>query len=80
MSVAFITGKRILVTGGAGFLGKVVCDRLREHDPAAVITPRKKEYDLTEQTAVRKMLEMDGEPRVIQTVRGVGYVLRRSPA
>jgi two-component system response regulator MprA len=29
---------------------------------------------------LRKMLEADGEPRVIQTVRGVGYVLRKSPA
>jgi two-component system response regulator MprA len=29
---------------------------------------------------LRKMLEADGEPRVIQTVRGVGYVMRKSPA
>lgn len=29
---------------------------------------------------LRKTLEMEGEPRVIQTVRGVGYVLRKSPA
>ncbi len=29
---------------------------------------------------LRKMLEADHEPRVIQTVRGVGYVLRKSPA
>ncbi len=29
---------------------------------------------------LRKTLEADNEPRVIQTVRGVGYVLRKSPA
>lgn len=29
---------------------------------------------------LRKMLEADAEPRVIQTVRGVGYVLRKAPA
>lgn len=29
---------------------------------------------------LRKMLEADSEPRVIQTVRGVGYVMRKSPA
>ncbi len=29
---------------------------------------------------LRKILEADGEPRVIQTVRGVGYVLRKSAA
>jgi len=27
---------------------------------------------------VRKALEEAGEPRLIQTVRGVGYVLRKS--
>ncbi len=29
---------------------------------------------------LRKILEADGEPRIIQTVRGVGYVLRKAPA
>lgn len=29
---------------------------------------------------LRKILEAEGEPRVIQTVRGVGYVLRKSAA
>ncbi len=29
---------------------------------------------------LRKILEADNEPRVIQTVRGVGYVMRKSPA
>jgi DNA-binding response OmpR family regulator len=29
---------------------------------------------------LRKTLEADSETRVIQTVRGVGYVLRKSPA
>jgi two-component system response regulator MprA len=29
---------------------------------------------------LRKILEADGEPRVIQTVRGVGYVLRKTAA
>lgn len=29
---------------------------------------------------LRKILEAEGEARVIQTVRGVGYVLRKSPA
>lgn len=30
--------------------------------------------------SVRRALEEDGEPRLIQTVRGVGYVLRAQPA
>jgi GDP-L-fucose synthase len=70
-----IAGKHVLVTGGAGFLGKVVCDRVRDHGPAAVIVPRKREYDLTEQTAVRKMLD-ELKPDVIihlaAVVGGIG--------
>lgn len=69
-----ISQKRILVTGGAGFLGKVVCDRLREHDPAAVITPRKREYDLTEQTAVRKMLDEQKPDVIIHLAAVVGGI------
>jgi GDP-L-fucose synthase len=70
-----LTAKRLVVTGGAGFLGKVVCDRLREHDPAAVVTPRKREYDLTEQADVRRMLD-ETKPDVIvhlaAVVGGIG--------
>jgi two-component system response regulator MprA len=28
---------------------------------------------------LRRKLELEGEPRVIHTVRGVGYVLREDP-
>ena len=28
---------------------------------------------------LRRKLEADGEPRLVQTVRGVGYVLREEP-
>ena len=30
--------------------------------------------------SLRRMLEADGEPRLIQTVRGIGYVLREAPS
>jgi len=64
-----------MVTGGAGFLGRVVCDEVRLHNPAIVIAPRKAEYDLTEQTAVRKLLD-DHKPDVIvhlaAVVGGIG--------
>lgn len=70
-----LNGKRIVVTGGAGFLGKAVCDRLRDHTPSAVFTPRKKQYDLTEQVDVRRMLD-ELKPDVIvhlaAVVGGIG--------
>lgn len=56
--------KRILVTGGAGFLGSRVCARLRDLEPGEVIVPRKAEYDLTEPDASRRLLA-DVAPDVI---------------
>jgi GDP-L-fucose synthase len=69
-----LTGRRILVTGGAGFLGRHVCDRLRPHAPAALIVPRKAEYDLTEQLAVRRLLDEHKPDVVIHLAAVVGGI------
>jgi len=70
-----VRGKRVLVTGGAGFLGRPVCAALSDFRPSAVLTPRKAEYDLTEQASVRQMLD-DLRPEVIvhlaAVVGGIG--------
>lgn len=70
-----IAGKRVLVTGGAGFLGRPTCDALRAFGPAELLAPRRAEYDLTEQTAVRQMLD-DLRPDVVvhlaAVVGGIG--------
>ncbi len=52
-----LAGRRVLVTGGNGFLGRPLCGRLRGYGPAALAAPRKADYDLTEQSAVRRMLD-----------------------
>ena len=39
-------GKRVAVTGGAGFLGRAVCTLLEERG-ATVLVPRSREFDLT---------------------------------
>jgi GDP-L-fucose synthase len=59
-----LAGKRVLVTGGAGFLGSAVCAELRGQSPAAVIVPRRADYDLTEQADVRRLLG-DHRPDVV---------------
>jgi GDP-L-fucose synthase len=59
-----LTGKRICVTGGAGFLGRAVCARLRACAAGAVFVPRSREFDLTDAGAARRMLET-AEPEVV---------------
>jgi len=55
--VSFWTDKRVLVTGGSGFLGSYVVERLRQKEAAAVIVPRSREYDLRDLGAVRALLQ-----------------------
>jgi FlaA1/EpsC-like NDP-sugar epimerase len=38
--------KRVVVTGGAGFLGSFVVEKLRERGATRIFVPRKAEYDL----------------------------------
>ena len=55
---------RVLVTGGAGFLGTFVVSGLRARGTKDVFVPRSKEYDLVEGDAVRRLLA-DCKPDVI---------------
>jgi len=69
-----ITGKRVLVTGGAGFLGQRVCALLRERGAGAVIVPRRAQYDLTEQTEVRRLFDAEFPDVVIHLAAEVGGI------
>jgi GDP-L-fucose synthase len=59
----FWQGKRVVVTGGAGFLGSFVVERL-ERAGARVVVPRSAEYDLVDRAAVRRLLA-DAKPELI---------------
>ena len=59
-----LSGKRIVVTGGAGFLGGPVCRKLQERGCGSVIVVRHSEYDLTLETDVRRLYE-DARPDVV---------------
>jgi GDP-L-fucose synthase len=70
-------GRRVLVTGGAGFLGRRVVDRLRGAG-AEVVAPRSAEFDLTEPGAAEAMLAAAEPVDVIHLaarVGGIGYNL-----
>lgn len=61
---AFWGSRRILVTGGVGFLGSYVVRRLRDLGCSDVVVPRRSEYDLTSESAVRRLIS-DTRPEVV---------------
>jgi GDP-L-fucose synthase len=58
-----LNGKKIVVTGGAGFLGRYVVSQLRAAG-AEVVAPRKRDYDLVERASCRRLLD-DHRPDVV---------------
>jgi GDP-L-fucose synthase len=59
----FWAGKRVVVTGGAGFLGSFVVERLRGAG-ASVFVPRSAEYDLVDRAACRRLIG-DAHPDLV---------------
>lgn len=59
-----VRNKRILLTGGAGFLGAKVRERLEVAGAAEIFVPRRSEYDLTDSTAVARAYD-DGRPDTV---------------
>lgn len=74
-SHTFWRDKRVTVTGGSGFLGSFVVDKLRERGTAGIFVPRKRDYDLVQRDAVLQLLA-DARPDLIihlaASVGGIG--------
>ncbi|MEZ4736430.1 MAG: GDP-L-fucose synthase [Caldilineaceae bacterium] len=59
---SFWQGKRVIVTGGGGFLGSFVVNKLWRRGVAEVIVPRRKDYDLRNVNAIRQLLHDTAVP------------------
>jgi GDP-L-fucose synthase len=72
--VSWWAGKRVLVTGGAGFLGSLVAAKVRERGASGVFTPRSREFNLTRREDVEKCLEASRPDVVIHAAAKVGGI------
>lgn len=72
--MAFLHGKRILITGGAGFLGKHVCRALQDVLPKELIVPRSADFDLRKLSDIRRLFDVSNPDVVIHLAAVVGGI------
>ena len=70
-----LANKRVVVTGGAGFLGQAVVEALKDRGASDIVVPRSQTYDLRDRRAIERLFD-DARPDVIlhlaAVVGGIG--------
>ena len=71
-----LSNRRILVTGGGGFLGQYVCAELERRGVAkrSLFVPRRREYDLTKASAAARLFKKARPSVVIHLAAEVGGI------
>lgn len=71
---SFWTGKKVIVTGGAGFLGSYVVEKLQQRGCKDVFIHRSREYDLRNLSAIVSLFEETHPDIVIHLAAQVGGI------
>lgn len=66
--------KRVVVTGGSGFLGRVLVGKLKASGDVEVVVPRSKDYDLVHEVNVKRLLSDVNPDLVIHLAAVVGGI------
>jgi GDP-L-fucose synthase len=69
-----LTGRRVVVTGGNGFLGRPLCEALEKLGPAEIFVPRSAEFDLRDCEAIRRLLALTRPHVVVHLAAVVGGI------
>jgi GDP-L-fucose synthase len=76
-----LVGRKIVVTGGSGFLGRFVLERLGAHGASEIFVPRSRDYNLCDRAEVERLYAEQAPEILIHlaaTVGGIG-ANRRNP-
>jgi GDP-L-fucose synthase len=72
--MSFWSGRRVLVTGGGGFLGRALVTALARREPAKILAPRASELDLRERDDVRAYLAHEKPDLIVHLAAVVGGI------
>jgi GDP-L-fucose synthase len=67
-------GKRVLITGGAGFLGHFVVEKLLQRGCTEIVVPRSAEDDLRDEATIKRVLAANRPQIVIHLAAVVGGI------
>jgi GDP-L-fucose synthase len=74
VSTEFWKDKRVVVTGGAGFLGSFVVERLQALGARDVFVPRSREFDLRHETGIASLLDTAKPDLILHLAAVVGGI------